>query len=492
MDLPTDPNLQWPPSPYDTVQKKIQEYAAWYGGDPELLTGQYRSSTANRIIRPSQLSGGVVGFIARMFWGTPPTSGATNVSKLHIPIAEEISAEGGYQLFKNPPRLEVNDTQYQDRINDHIDKGLFAQLVEAAEVASALTGVFIRVGYDLDVSPDALLSIIHPDAAIPSFSHTFLREVIFWRTLSDESGKVLRHLEYHGPKVIRHALYEGDRSTIGKSVELTKHPETMRLQSEIDTGLPFLDVVYVPNLKTRIWRDIGQINNLGRSDFGSVLTLMDALDETYTSWMRDIRLGKARIIVPQDYLEEPTRGQGAIFDTDREVFVGLNIVGGNEDKMQIHPEQFSIRNESHAATAIALVERIISGSGYSAQTFGLSPDVAMTATESESRDKRTYDTRAAKISAWRRALPELTTIILATDAKLGTVKSISIPLNIALEFPPPVRESVKTVSETAKTLRDAHAASTLILVRMVHPDWDDERVNEEVRLIDGVTPIIAP
>jgi hypothetical protein len=37
---------------------------------------------------------------------------------------------------------------------------------------------------------------------------------------------------------------------------------------------------------------------LGRSDFSGLEISLDTLDEAHASWMRDIRLGKARLIVP--------------------------------------------------------------------------------------------------------------------------------------------------------------------------------------------------
>jgi hypothetical protein len=36
--------------------------------------------------------------------------------------------------------------------------------------------------------------------------------------------------------------------------------------------------------------------------------------------MRDIRLGKARLIVPHRYLDNIGRGKGAVFEPEREVY----------------------------------------------------------------------------------------------------------------------------------------------------------------------------
>lgn len=491
MDLPTI-DMNWPPAPYDQIQKHYREYAAWYGGQPHILAAQYMGGQSigetTFTPREAQYAGGLIGAIARFFWGTPPSRGSNTSAKLHIPLAEEVAAEGGYQMFKHPPQIDMGGTAtgsvHQLRIEEYIENGLFVQLLHAAEVASALTGVFLRVGYNTMLSSFPLISVIHPDAALPTFSHGFLRDVILWRTVSDTRNEVVRHLEHHTIGQIEHGLYKGDRLRLGKRIELSQHAMTADLRSgPINTGLDILDCVYVPNLKTRIWRDNGQTSNLGRSDYGSILTVMDGLDEVYTSWMRDIRLGKARLMVPQGYLENHGRGQGATFDLDRDVFVELNALTGG-DKLEIVPNQFTIRFEAHAATTAALLERCISGAGYSAQTFGVSPAIAMTATEVESREQRTFNTRAAKIEmGWKYGLRNLINLMLRTDELLGNLPMISVPLVLRIEFPPPVRENLKTLADTVKTLRDAQSASTAVLVKMIHPEWDDTMVNAEVALI---------
>jgi len=210
---------------------------------------------------------------------------------------------------------------------------------------------------------------------------------------------------------------------------------------------------------------------------------MDALDETWTSWMRDIHLGKARIIVPQGYLSTKGRGQEGTFDLDQQVFVEMNALGVSSEKMEIHPNQFAIRYEAHSATALALMERIVSGSGYSMQTFGLSPSVAMTATESDSRDSKTRNTRGAKIEIWKQAITKLLSLMLQIDSQWGKVAPPTAATKITIEFPPATEVPLSERAQTAKTMKEADAASRLILVRLLHPDWPGERVEEEVAMI---------
>src|SRR5690606_40589632 len=65
MPLP-QPNQAWPPQPLAPIRAKLEEWDAWYQGDPTVLTKVYtgRLATAPRV-RPSQQSGGIVGALSR-------------------------------------------------------------------------------------------------------------------------------------------------------------------------------------------------------------------------------------------------------------------------------------------------------------------------------------------------------------------------------------------------------------------------------------------
>ncbi|MGH3834090.1 MAG: phage portal protein [Pseudonocardiaceae bacterium] len=493
MPLPVA-DSQWPPAVWRDVYGKYREWGAWYSGDYGQLSSVYGGAAyqtqgyvdQSGVVSRYQFTGGVMGSIARFFWGTPPSKNTYNSAKLHIPTAEEIASEGAYQLFNNPPKIYTPSKIHQARIDYYVEQGLFIQLMHAAELSCALSGVFIRGTYDFSVSDIPILSVVSPDCALPTFYFDRLRGAILWRVISEEKSKVVRHLESHDPGIIEHGVYVGDYQHLGKRVPLSQYPETANLDNEAPSMVGSLDVIYVPNLWTRIWRDKGMASSLGRSDYGSVTSVMDALDEAYTSWMRDIRLGKARILVPQQYLDSGGRGKGATFDLDRDVFVSLNVMAA-KDKLEITPSQFDIRYEEHANTCSALLERILSGSGYSEQTFGLTGEVAMTATEANARERRTFVTRAAKIEIWRRKVADLIRIMLGIDTTLGIVPPLTEEINV--QFPPPVQEGRKVLAEISQLLSNAKAASRKTLVALNNPTWDTEQVMAEVAEIERMVPL---
>lgn len=489
MPLP-EANVEWPPQPLGCVYDRLAAWSAWYSGDPDELSNLYGNPTAiprdrtaaNRAVNhPSQYRGGIVGRFARWFWGEPTPLGERR-TKLHVPIAGDIAATSADLLFSEPPTLTVDDATTQARLDELTGDGLHATLLEAAEVCAALGGVFLRVCWDKETAARPWLSPVHADAAAAEWRWGRLSAVTFWRCIHDDGATVVRHLERHEPGVILHGVYKGTQDSLGRPEPLDAYPATAGLADTIPTGVDALTAGYVPNMRpNRMWRNVPAAAHLGRSDLAGVESFMDALDETYSSWMRDIRIGKARLIVPGVYLESNGRGQGARFDNEREVYEELNMLPGQTGQPAITPAQFAIRVAEHQATATDLAAQILRTAGYSTQTLGLVGEAAATATEVVARERRSYVTRDRKIMYWRPAIAELLETLLAVD--VAVFGSGVKPQRPDLHFGDGVSEDPESVARTLQLLTAAEAASTETKVRMLHPDWDDQRVSKEVEAI---------
>ena len=210
-----------------------------------------------------------------------------------------------------------------------------------------------------------------------------------------------------------------------------------------------------------------------------------------TSWMRDLRIGKGRVIVPDVYLQSLGRGRGAYFDAEQEIFTQVNALPGAEG-LAMQVVQFAIRVEEHERTCAALTAQALRGAGYSVQTFGEGGDVAATATEVHARERRSYTTRARKIEYWKPALGRLAETALAIDAK--HFRTGIKPVRPDVEFPDGVTPDPEQLARTIQLLDSAKSVSTKTKVALLHPDWDDDRVEKEVDLIDkaGLPPVPPP
>ncbi len=498
MALPTSDTV-WPPRALADISPKLEEWAAWYSGGADDLSRAYGIGDYGQVrplaqVRPSQFAGGIVGRAARWFWGQPTTAGQQR-SKLHIPMAADIATASADLLFSEVPELTFDEGVDQTRLDLILDGNNWSSLLpEAAEVCSALGGVYLRTTWDAEVAAYPLITTMHADQAYPEFRFGRLWAVTFWQILEQHDQTFIRHLERHERGRIEHGLFEGTSDRLGRRIPITEHPATADIsvdeESGISTGFEGLTAVYVPNvLPNRKWRTHVVGANLGRADYDGVEPLMDALDETWTSWMRDIRLGKGRIIAPQHMLTSNGPGEGATLDLDQEVFVGVNAPPTEDGGMGLTVQQFAIRTAEHESTALNLVRQIVASSGYSASTFGMAQDAAMTATESDSRDRKSNVTREKKTRYWDNAIADLVEALTAIDV---SVFGQGARLRPTVEFAASVQPSQRETAETLDMLRRAKASSTKTIVQTLHPDWDEEAVDAEVALIVAEEGLAVP
>lgn len=493
---------EWPPKHLAEVHRDVEIWAAWWSGRPDELSRVYggghnstEQSFSQRGLR------GSLNALGRWFWGQPARVGEQR-SKLHVPVAAEIARVSADLLFGQPPSIVVADLDSEDaaavatqeRIDVLLGERTHAQLYEAAEACSALGHVYLKGGWDLDIDPTAPLpSTVDADAAYPTYQHGRLRDVLFVREWSD-AGEVLRHFELHERGIIWHAAYLGTPTSLGRPVPLQAHPETEDLVQDgmvaddsrpgagIETGIDRLDVVGIPNARATNWRHIPGARYLGQADIAGVEPALDALDDNWTSLMRDVRHGRSRIHVPAHMLETRGKGQGATVDLDREVYTGLN--SPPDGLLQLTTTQFAIRDAQHLNIANALLERIAGGSGYDQQTLGMAGDVAITATESWAKQVRSQGTRRAKIRNVRPELIEFTRIMLDLDRARFRGRG-NPDLSIDVLFPDTVSESMLARAQTIAQLRAAEVISIPTAVEMQHGDWDDEAIQAEVdRILD--------
>lgn len=510
MPLPTDKDTPWPPLGWRAAYIRFQEWSAWYSGTPAELTrfyanymGQDRSGFFDSASTAQPYNTIWQRF---KFWGRQQPGAITRI-RSHVPLPADMATISSDLIFADAPRILIPDAHMaqasssakdaQDRLDEIIDAdGIMATLLEGGEVCAALGGVYPRISWDKEFASHPLLTIVHPDAVVPDFLYGKLIAATVWRVVLDNGKDVWRQLERYemvgSTAHIITGLYMGTREKIGTLKPLNLMPETsslvntmtdpqnlpQQLLSDVDTGLSRIPITYVPNMRPN---RADRTSPLGRSDFQGVEGLFDSLDETMTSWMRDIRLGKARLIAPEEYMAPQKRGQGSYFDLDREIWETLKM---HPSDSSITPQQFSIRTQEHADTIEALIERIVSASGYSGATFGLKgpENLEKTATEVRSKEQRTLSTRDRKIGYWRSALADIFELMLEADQAQfggsGTFRPI-------LEFSDTVQASLIDTANAVNFLEQAKAVSLRTKVQMVHPDWDPGMIDAEVKAIQG-------
>lgn len=494
----------WPPPPHDIALAQQAVWSAWLTGDPEGLSTAYGAASAGDTTGFFGREGGILPAVARFFWGRPSSTGQRK-HRLHVPLAADIAVASADLLFSEPPQFLVVDGNdaAAGRVDTLLNQAnMHAAFVEAAEIVAALGGGWLRLVWDTEVADRVMIDTVPADAGIGEWRWGMLRAVTFFTEYREGSAgarTVTRHLERHEPGRILHGLYVGDEDTLGHMVPLGEHPSTEPYAALVDedggilTGVSSMTAAYVANMRPqRRWRKIEALVEMGRSDYDGVESLMDALDECYTSWMRDVRLAKARLIVPEFMLKDMGKGKGAAFDQDQEIYTALNMPPTEgKDTTQITPQQFAIRVEEHQETAAQLVRETLRAAGYSPATFGDNSDAGgvLTATEVVAREKQSNRTRDKKTRYWSQALEPLLTTWLALDALVFGTGAAG---GVSVSWPDQTQADPEALARTVEFLRRAAAASTDTLVRMLHPDWDEEQIAAEVAVIQAETGQAVP
>lgn len=502
MPMPSE-NTPWPPKSWADAYAQYNVNNAWYLGDVDELERIYAMNASEQpdyMRNGSPRKGGLVGVASRMFWGRPVEPGQSR-SKLHIPAPADLATLASDLQYSDPPEVQLQVEQGSGQINtkaqDRLDVIMNSEQSHAmynamGELKAALGAVVIVPRWDTSLEDHVWLDYVGADCAIPVFRQGRLAEVTLW-TEYIEGHVYYRHLEHHAPGYIEHALFKGNQQSLGRRVPLEEREETQVYasivgeDSQYKTGIETLTAGYLPNLPTMAWRRKGVLRHAGRSDFAQQLPLFDALDDAFSSWMRDLKLGAGRMVVPQEYLHNLGPGAGAAFDVYQEVFTPINMPGKvNEVTMEAH--QFEIRFEAHERTVKGIYNEILRKAGYSPASWGDtgSSISGVTATEIQQRTEQSERTRQKKNLYDKQVLSKMAAVALELDGLLfpgnGGGK---LELTPTVVFPELSRVDPKTEADTVAILKTAGFISTWQGVARANPEWDEDMIAEEVQKIEA-------
>ena len=422
--------------------------------------------------------------------------------KQHVPVAADIASVSASLLFGEEPRFSIYDESLGDTEDSALPRldaiiggnGLLQKLNEAAESASAAGDVFLKCRYDKERLNMPSIQVVRGADALPEYRLGQLQCIHFFTLLKVDSktGNYWRVYERYEPGRILTAVYQGLSSTLG-----TEEPallEALGIEPEVIPPTEDMLAAHIVNMKpSRLW----PTDDKGRSDFEGLRDMLDALDEVYTSWLRDIRLAKSRLIVPAEFLRRKPEDmfQGGSykyeFDEDVETLVALDI--GEESEQKITSSQFAIRSAEHAATYENTLRTIISMAGYSPQTFGL--DINGNAESGTARrimEKKSLSTNAKKQNYWRAPLEAFLTAVLHLDKALYGNNDLHDDDSVRVELHDPIATGIADMAGSVNLLHSAQAASTQTLVKLLHPDWQQAKVDEEVAAIQAETGLVEP
>ena len=467
--------MQWPPM--DLERYKMKEHDAWFTGEAEILANFYFDSDLQNYL---QLNYGTRN--NNKFWARQIKNQSNFF--IHVPVANDIAETSSAFLFGESPIIRfASDSEgmkdNQKNLDDMLTKsGFFSKLVEAAEDASAIGGVYMKVAWDSDLSDEPIPVIVQCEQAFPTFKFGKLVRVTFVYDVESDGSTVYRLAETIEKGKIINELYKGSADNLGQLAQLSECEATKDLQKEVGTA-DVMTCVYVPNM---LPNKLDRKSPMGRSDYQGQETLMDALDEVFSAWMIDIQIARGKIHVPSGYVKEIADNGKAKFNIDTMMYEELDV-DPTAMTDPIKATQFEIRSEQFEKTCLNLLDRIITSSGYSPQSFGLNiAGRAESGTALNVRERKSFSTTSKKQAYWESEIKALVKAMCTIkQAFLGGKFTCDFDVNVA--FMDSVSNNLTEVSNSVKTLSDAKAISTDTKVRMVHPEWTDTQVEQEVERI---------
>jgi hypothetical protein len=470
--------MDWIPQRLTTYYDKLQEYYAWYSGDINTLSNYY----TNYMINNTAYDGS--------YWKNQSIIYKRSV--MHLPIANDLASSSASFLFGKTPRFYVNAADEEDNgeMDPRFEEIMYwnqigTLLTETAEIAAAFGGVFLKLDYDPAIGNYPLISTVTPLNAVGYFYRKTLYAFDSWRVVYQDttqgSSEIWRLFErrrlINGRLNITFTLYKGDTYGIGQKRNFSELEETKYLNLQtVDSPINNLGIIYIPNLKPNTMF----INEeVGQSDYHNIIPMMDALDEAWSSWMRDIRLAGAKVFIDKALLDSSKN-----FDYLQEMYMKMDfgereITGQSYDPVtMIQP---MIRYTEHYGTCETLAKDIVIRAGYSPQSFGYD---MKTYTESGSaqrtKEKKTIITTSKKQKYWEYGLRSLFTYIQSWDEFINGSSFTQIPL---VRYNDMLALDSSVLSETIRNLSQAYAVSTYVKVKTQYPEWTEAQINEEVERI---------
>jgi hypothetical protein len=170
-----------------------------------------------------------------------------------------------------------------------------------------------------------------------------------------------------------------------------------------------------------------------------------------------------------------------LFDVDEDFFLQLRMPGVTDDKSFTQFIQGAFRDGSYRETMEYFIQKAVSKAGYNPATFNLGNRDVKAAEIWSIQDATTRKIEKKKRLMQRRLesfLHEYLYLLLKLQSK-----TLPDDVVISHEFGDPTTMNVANLASTLGTLKTSESISVKERVKMLHPDWTDTQIDDEVSLI---------
>lgn len=436
----------------------------------------------------------------------PPTidkPGAESAIEASIEQQETAGGPEEQEQYDIPIDIWDRTSDDQDRLNEIIEANELPAELYAAEIVNSSEGeVWWRIYVDRGQSDYPIIEWHSRSHVRPLWRGRKLIAAAFVSELHREEvesqWQVWRYVEIHAEGIVRNLLYKGTPAMLGTEQPLDVRPETATLEPDWDHELGLLC--------GRVYNKLGRDRRVGMSDYHNVVDLLMSLNEATTIGHENVRLtAKKRIAVPREAI-----GEDGQFDASEDVLVmdeplddqlGVKTGGG----------KFAVLEYSFDSTALIqykldLIATILSRVGIVAEfanagggerSGGGSGAAALSGTALRMRLIPTTLAAKGKARPWDVALPHILMLAQQLDALPEERGGFGRSWNLAAEPPAVERGEPLPTDESEETQRHVSAVggeieSRRTAISELHPNWDENQVQEELDQIEQELKIFGP
>lgn len=294
------------------------------------------------------------------------------------------------------------------------DNAFYTKMQSFIEQGAALGGgalkAYVKVKRDANGNPikgteKIVIDYCMADQFVPTAWDNAKVTEGFFVSRKAKDGYYYTRLEWHSwdgdTYVIRNELfrseeYKNDVGQDSQDILGIRYPlQAIYPELEPEVKINGLNKSLFEYWRTPIANNVDDNSPLGISIYGNSFDTLHGIDVVYDSLIREIRLGKKRIIVPSSAVKmtiDPQTGvERRYFDANDEAFEALAY--DDPEKLKIQDNSSGLRIEEHTQALNALLTTLCMQVGFSSNTFSFDAKNGLkTATEVISENSKTYKT----------------------------------------------------------------------------------------------------
>lgn len=404
------------------------------------------------------------------------------------PVPRMLSRSSANMLFGEPPDIGDDSDADSARVEFIVTENqLPSELVRAGLMSSSEGDVYGRIMVRPDLCDAPIIEFASRACVIPEFSGRFLTGATFVSTWQEGRNDFFRLLERHTAGLVEHTLYRGTGTALGQPVALDSYGRTNGMNDSVLTGMPRPLVAFIPN-------SIDSDPTRGFSDYRGLEARFLAMNEAATIGKSNVTLtGQKRALLDAKYLTS----SGRTPKNDTFLIRSADDSTAGEARKGMEILEYSFEATELVAWIDHMIDSSITFAGMSPQSVGRSVEsgaisgtaqrLKMAHSLIESAGKgRHFDTGIKQLLAWAKQIDARRTTEGGFGRKYSDVTTLP-----SFERADPLPRDDMEAAQRLVLLTNAEAISPEEKVRLLHPDWSEKEVTDEVAKLGAAGPGIT-